>query len=242
MGIDHDDRLRDHWYARAGWSPSSRYLTWHLLPARHGAGHDALLGTAAALGEALLEVPGLDVVPADWLHLTVQGVGFRDDVAPADVRRLVAATERRLRHQPPVVLRFDPPEVMAEGVTLSGGPAEPVTALRSCLRAGIAEVRGPDGVHGEDDEPVWPHISLAYAHDAVPAGAVLDALARVAATPVVATFTTASLIELRREGRSYRWDVVAAVPLGAVRPVATRSPGPCPPLRSSGQRPGSTHS
>jgi hypothetical protein len=39
--------------------------------------------------------PGLDPVPFEWLHLTVQGIGFADEIDTAEVDRIVAAVRRR---------------------------------------------------------------------------------------------------------------------------------------------------
>jgi hypothetical protein len=69
-----------------------------------------------------------------------------------------------------------------------------------------------------DDDPVWPHLSLAYARAAVLAAPFLDALAAVADPAVPARFRRISLIELRRAGRRYQWRRIAKVVLGPPQP------------------------
>lgn len=204
------DRLSDHWYARPGWSTTSRYLTWHLLPDEAPELHE----TVARYHRVLSALPGIDLVPPQWLHVTVQGVGFADDVTETNVRAVTAAAARRLTGMPAVELTFAPAAVHHEGVLLDAAPVEPVGALRSALRAAIADVQSPQRVDGGDADPVWPHLSLAYAHAPVPAAPLLDAVASVDAAPVLVRFAHVSLIELRRAGRLYCWDPVAEVPLG----------------------------
>ncbi len=60
----------------AGLSDATRYLTWHLLP------HECPdLGAVVGRNQSVVTgVDGLDPVPPQWLHLTVQGVGFADEV------------------------------------------------------------------------------------------------------------------------------------------------------------------
>lgn len=95
----------------------------------------------------LAELPGLDLVPAEWLHLTMQGIGFADEVGAGDTVRIVAAVRRRCAGLAPVRLTL--------------GPAQAVRKLRAAVRAGIAEVWGPARVpEGAGD--FTPHVSLAY--------------------------------------------------------------------------------
>lgn len=196
------ERLVDHWRARPEWTDGARYVTWHLLPA-------AAPAVVVDCHRALAELPGLDLVPARWLHLTVQGVGPAGSV---DVPAVVAAARRRLAGMPAVELVLAPPAAHREGVLLEGTPVEPVAALRTALRAAVVSVRGT--VDGAADERVWPHLSLAYANAAVPAAPVRAALAGLPARPTPIRFAEVSLIELRRAARTYVWDRLATVPLG----------------------------
>ena len=159
------DRLSNHWYPRQGWTETTRYLTWHLVPDDCA----ELRVAAEEYQRALSGQPGLDIVPRQWLHLTVQGVGFVDEVTPAERAAVVEAGRRRLADVPVIELRFGPAEVADEGVLLAGSPAGPVVELRARLRAAISDALGAERVPGEDDEQLWPHVSLAYANAAVPA-------------------------------------------------------------------------
>jgi hypothetical protein len=69
-------RLRDHWWPRPGWRPGRLSHTWHLTfddaPELHR--------LATACQHALRPLPGRNTVPSRWLHLTLQSVGFDDEV------------------------------------------------------------------------------------------------------------------------------------------------------------------
>lgn len=85
-------------------------------------------------------LPGLDLVPAKWLHLTMQGVGFTNDVPSADVDAIVDAARRRLAGVEPPQVRIGPARVASEGIALGVVPREGLAAVRNGLRAAIADV------------------------------------------------------------------------------------------------------
>ena len=44
----------------------------------------------------LAGLPGLDLVPGQWLHLTTQSVGFTDEVSDTDLIAITGAARTRL--------------------------------------------------------------------------------------------------------------------------------------------------
>jgi 2'-5' RNA ligase len=204
--------LADHWYWRPGWGIGTRYLTWHLLwddqPAlhRHAAGYREALHQ---FGDALA------VVPDQWLHLTMQGVGHSADVPASEVEALVAGATRRLTALGPPSLTFGAPRPHRETVGWTVEPAEGPGAVREALRDALVAVRGP-ALEPEYNpgRPFVPHVTLAYATRDLPAQPVAEALETVDADPVTVTVRWASLIELHRDHRQYEWTVVARVPIG----------------------------
>ncbi|HEY9376215.1 MAG TPA: 2'-5' RNA ligase family protein [Jiangellaceae bacterium] len=205
MAVTRDDALRNHWRPEA-----PDYLTWHLLfddqPALHA--------MARKYQRAVAGIEGIDVVPIEWLHLTVQGVGAVDEITAPEVHDLVDAAREQLAGTPTFDLTFRPAEVHWEGITLTAAPVEPVSRVRTALQAAIATVRGPDRVPGADTDVLWPHISLAYANAAVPAAALFDAIGDVRRESVVVKIDQAALIVLRRADRRYVWSDVATAQLG----------------------------
>lgn len=72
---------------------------------------------AAACHGRLAGLPGLDPVPARWLHLTVQDVGFTAEVADRDVAAIAVAARARLASLGPARVTAD--------VTISVRPEVP---------------------------------------------------------------------------------------------------------------------
>jgi hypothetical protein len=130
------ERMRDHWWWRPGWRPGRRLYTWHLTFEEQ----DELHQLAAAYQARLAGLPSLDPVPLRWLHLTLQGIGFTDEVTEAELDRMRLAAGERLARLGPLRLRFGPVTILAESVTLTPSPAGPVRAVHAAVRAAIAAV------------------------------------------------------------------------------------------------------
>ncbi|MGW1286441.1 2'-5' RNA ligase family protein [Streptomyces sp. NPDC002586] len=97
-------------------------------------------------------------------------------------------------------------------VRLSLGPWEPLLRLHHALAKAGSSV----GLAPKKPTSVFrPHLSLAYNNRRRPAAPVVEAVSSLRALPAVELWVSAvQLVELRREGRTYRWDVRRDVPLG----------------------------
>jgi hypothetical protein len=167
----------------------------------------------AARGRDLLrDVPGLDLVPDPWLHLTTQSVGFSDEVSAADLTAITAAARSRLAAVPPAVVTIGPARVLDEGIGCDAHPAAALSPVRDAVRAAIGDVWGPARV--PDDADWWPHVSLAYASADGPAGPAEVALAGFDEVTAI-TVTEIQLILLGRDEHVYLWETQATVSLGA---------------------------
>lgn len=173
------ERVRRHWGERPGWRPGRLYYAW--FATFDGAAD--LHRLVDAHQRALRDLPGLDVIPRQWLHMTLQGLGYVDETDPDEVTRVVEAVRRRLAALPPIPLTVERARVYAEAVVLPVGPVEPVLRLREEIRAGMAEVLGPNGVPTEREQRAGfrPHVSIAYVHEDGPARPYVDATAAVRA-------------------------------------------------------------
>jgi 2'-5' RNA ligase len=196
------DRLADHWWWRPGWHPDRRYLTWYVVFDDPG-----LRAHVAGMQSALADLDYLDPVPADGLHMTVQGVAFADELPHQQVAALGARADRRCADMAPFTLTIGPPNGYEGGTFLRATPWRPVAELRRRLREAIAAVLGDDRV-SDEPELFKPHVSLTYCHASVPAADLIDRLTRLRERPhTTVTVTGVDLVELRREGHVYRWDV-----------------------------------
>lgn len=203
------DYLINHW-ERSGWRPGRRSYHWMMCLGESEAVHKLANGCQAALGH----IPTLDLVPAKGLHLTVQKVGFTDEVPAAQLDQIVAAAQRRLVVITPISLRVGPLAGSAGAVRFSAGPHPPVRNVRLALRQALAEVRGELAVPARATEFV-PHVSIAYNNTPTDAAPIIDLVATLrSVAPVTTAIPSVDLVELRREHRSYAWDVLATATLG----------------------------
>lgn len=199
-----DERTADHWWWRPGWSTGRRFLTWHLTFEHAPEVHRL----AEAYRKRLALLPGLDLIPDRWLHLTMQGLGFVDEVAQDDVDAIVAIARAHLALVPAFDVVIDRPAFTPEAIRWEAAPGAPVEAVRDAIRTAIGTVWKDVP---ERREGFGPHISIAYSNADLPAGPVLDALAAEPSAPATARITSAELILLGRDSRMYEWETVASL-------------------------------
>lgn len=89
----------------------------------------------------------------------MQGIGFADEVSDADLSAIITAATARLAAVPPVTVVIGPPAVAGEGVTCWASPPRAPDPVRDTVRAGIADVWGPDRVpEAVERQPSIPSI------------------------------------------------------------------------------------
>lgn len=208
--------VHDHWWPRPGWRPGRLFYTWHLT---FDGAHE-LHRLVQAYQRRLVILPGLNLVPPTWLHMTVQGLGFEDETPTELVDQVIDAVSERLRDVPPVDLTFDRPVVLSEAIALPPGPTGAVHTVHSAICHGIADVVGPQKVHSgpEQAHGFRPHVSLAYFNTDGPSEPYVSALRNTYATPAHVRVADVSLIVLDRvldPDWLYRWTIRATAALGA---------------------------
>lgn len=211
QGLPYPDavELADHWWWRPGWQVGTRFYAWHVTVADL----PQLADHVATHQEALRPLGFLDLIPREWLHITMLGVGHTHEVTPSQRDAVVDAVGRKLSGIPAPTLTFDRPVVRREAITLPPNDMAPLSRIRDGIRAGIESTYGP--AEGDPAARFWPHVSLAYVNAPADPAVVRAALDAVEADPVEVTITHVSLIEMHRDNRMYEWTTVAAVPLGA---------------------------
>ena len=216
------DDLVDHATWRPDWTPDRPRLLWYLTFTGH-----PHVWSCAAPAEDLLEQSGADVVPPDWLHLTVTHVGFADEVDERAARAVQQEVSQQLRDEPPLELTLGPLGVMRGAVVLPAQPAEPLRRLRTSVRRATARVGidPPDDIE-PGDEDYWPHVSLCYLNNRTDHEAIREALRTAESRTVQVSCDQLSEVLVTRRDGQYRWEVVAEAPLGdapAHRTVSTAS-------------------
>ena len=202
------EAMRDHWWWRPGWREGRSFYTWHVTLADQPGARNLVERYAPTL--AALRV--LDPVPLQWLHLTLQGVGFTDEVDRSDVDRIVSAARDRCRQLAPFTVTIGPAHVDPETIQMPVRPLEPLSELRLALRRAIGDVWGEHNVP-EPEDGFRPHVSLGYSNSAGPAAPVAEALDARAGLTAEVTVSHVSLINLNRDSNAYEWADVAIVHL-----------------------------
>ncbi|MFJ8335956.1 2'-5' RNA ligase family protein [Streptomyces sp. NPDC094437] len=206
----HLESMRNHWWWRPGWREGRRFYTWHLTFDGQDDVHRLAADYRAAL--APLGPDDFTLIPDQWLHLTMQGVGFVDETDTETVDAIVAAAHQRLAHVPAFLLQLGPGTVVdPEAILLPAQPAEPVHAVRNAIRAAIGDVLSDVP---EKETGFRPHVSVAYSAGDGPMAPVARTIAASPVTPALAPISSAELIVLGRDRQMYEWESYATVRLG----------------------------
>jgi 2'-5' RNA ligase len=201
-------QMADHWWWRPGWRPGRRMYTFHITFDDQPVVHRL----ASRCQEALRGLGGVDLVPPRWLHLTVQGVGFTDEVSAGDADAIMQAARNRLAGLPAPSVGLGPVTITPEAILLPAEPGEALTAVRAALRAAILDVWAPSRL--TEAETWTPHVTVAYSKSDGPAAPYHAALEDISGT-VHAQITAIQLIILGRDDHIYEWSVYAAAAIGA---------------------------
>lgn len=210
MAVAHATEVRRHWYWRPGWRIGARFYTWHIT----FDGHPEVAKLAEEYRQVLAKQPLLDVIPPQWLHLTMQGIGFVEQVERPNIDAIVAAARIRCARLAPMELTLGAPHVDPESIQIAVEPAQPVRRLRDAIRSAIADEWGSDRVP-EPAEPYTPHMSLAYTNGDGAAAPLVEAISSGPRLTASAIIDSCQLIVLNRDEGMYVWEPYATVTLGS---------------------------
>src|SRR6476661_7606978 len=96
---------RDHWWWRPGWRKGRSFYTWHITFSLS----EPIRQIVSLYAPVISRISTLDPVGVDGIHLTLQGIGFTDEVSNADIKRIVASTLSRCAQLEPIKARIDEP-------------------------------------------------------------------------------------------------------------------------------------
>lgn len=196
----HATELRNHWWWRPGWSVGRRFYTWHFT----FEGQDELQDLVSLHQDALKQFQNLDLIPRMWLHLTVQGLGFVDEISAETVKSIRTAVDLRLEVLGPIEVTFHKPVVRPEAIALAPSPLQPFLDVKDAIQKGIADVLRRDEVH-ESAEEFQPHVSIAYVNEGADPAPLIRAVEQVTPDPVTVNIARPNLIELHRDNKMYEW-------------------------------------
>lgn len=201
------ERMTNHWWWRPGVRPHRRLYVWHIL----FADQPEVADLVERCRTRLLDLPGLDLVPTPWLHMTTQIVGFVDEIKKDEVTAMIEGVAKRLQRIEPIPIVLGKPLFHNEAVVLGIRPARALDPVREGIREAVASsVR----IHQLADAPDWtPHLTVAYSNTDAPAAPVIEAMTP-APEGLDLLVNEVTLVSQERIDHSYRWNRVVGVPLG----------------------------
>jgi len=206
--------VRNHWWWRPGWGPGRHFYACHITLDDQ----PQLCALVKRYQDAMRHLPNLDLIPPQWLHITTQGIGFADEVSPADLAAVTAAIRERLLDLELPTATFHRASIRPEAVLLKADPPQPLYQLRITVFDAMASVLGPDKFRKPRADPraaFTPHVSAAYASNDGPVEPIAGAISHLDPDPVTATFSAVSLLEIHRDRRMYEWTSATPLPIGS---------------------------
>lgn len=203
-------QLGNHW-ERPGWVYGRRSYHWFFTFECVSVLHTL----AAQCQELFRDLPQFDLVPLETLHLTIQRLGFTDELPAASMPAAIAAVKQRCRDIPPFRLGIGWLAGSTGAIRFTTLPMEPVVEIRDIVLAQVVSAdvskNAPTYVTGD----FWPHVSIAYSNTAQPIAPIATKIEGLRSLPVAEVLITSlALVELRREDRVYRWDELERVGIG----------------------------
>jgi 2'-5' RNA ligase len=199
-------QMTDHWMVQPGTDPHRRQLMW---PITLGA-ERAAIELAGQAHERLAGIPGLDLVPPRWLHMTTLTRGPADDIAPDGLGGLVEEAQHLLVGIAPVTITLGRVLYHPRAVMLDAGPADPFQPVIDAIQTATRHARRSTGLY---HDPWRPHITLAYSNATRPAAPIIEALGRGLPAREV-TIRSVSLVAQSPRQR-WTWDTIADLSLAA---------------------------
>ena len=204
--------VRSHWWWRPGWADGRHFYACRMTLD----GQPQLRELVADYRQALAAAPGIDLIPPRWLHLTMQGLGFVDEVSRGELGALGDALTAELATTDPPTVEFRYLTVHPEAVYLKARPADALYPLRLKVHDAVASVLGPTRFTepAPDRAKFLPHVSIGYISQDEETEPIAAALRKLTTRPVKVTFATADLLEYHRDHRMYEWTSATPVRIG----------------------------
>lgn len=199
--------MENHWVQEPGADPGRAQLMWFMC-----LGREPKAARLAALGQSRLNgLPGLDLVPPEWLHMTTLIAGYADEIAVGQIDAMTAHSRRLLAATCPVTITLSRVLYHPRAIMLAAAPAEALLPVLSACREATRSGTGRDGRLHRD--PWVPHMTLAYGNSSHPAAPAIEALGRELPADKI-TIQSVSLIS-QTPRQKWTWELVAEIPLGA---------------------------
>lgn len=196
---------------RPGWSEGRHFYACHLTLDDQPQLRELITGYQ----HALTDVDSIDLIPPQWLHMTMQGIGFIDEISAEDLVAVDLALTAELATIKPPAVEFRCLTVHPEAVYLKAHPPEALYPLRSKMHDAVVSVLGPSRAEAAPDRATFlPHVSVGYVNRDSETEPIAAALRRLTPRTVHVTFANAELLEYHRDHHMYEWTSATPIPIG----------------------------
>lgn len=200
------DSMQSHW-DRPDWPDGRRSYYWML--SFHD---DPAVQDLTERCQAELNRPEFDPVPLNLLHLTIGPAARVDGTSRATMDRLVEIARRNCKPLAPFALEVGPLAGSRGALRFTVAPWLPLLELHRRLAEATADLFG--STERMQTKNFRPHLGIAYCNQAVPITELVPLVSRLRTLqPVSTTVAAVSLVELRRDRRTYRYDELARLDL-----------------------------
>jgi len=207
--------VKDHWWWRPGWQSGRHFYACHITFDNE----PSVQSLVSNYQEAVADIPGLDLIPRAWLHLTMQGIGFTDEISDSEISEITTRISDHLERLTRPIVTFARPVVQPEAILIPAIPVDALDDVRRQTQEAIREVigaeRAPDSDLSQALETYRPHVSIAYIHKPGSAEPYIDALHSASPNPVTVPIRTVSVLTFHRDNKMYEW--IRAVPISIGR-------------------------
>ena len=214
--------MENHWVPEPGADPGRAQLMWFMCLGRL----PEAAGLAALAQTRLNGLPGLDLVPPEWLHMTTLIAGYADEIPADQVEAMTAHARRVLAATCPVTITLSRVLYHPRAIMLAASPAEALLPVLAACREATRTGTGREGRLHRD--PWVPHMTLAYGNSSRPAAPAIEAVGRELPADKIMVQSVSLISQAPRQ--KWTWELVAEVPLGT-------EPGSRPEQRLSGKSP-----
>jgi len=206
--------VKDHWWWRPGWQSGRHFYACHITFDNQ----PSIQSLVTTYQETVAAIPGLDLIPPTWLHLTMQGIGFTDEISDSEIDDITTRISDHLAPLTRPIVTFARPVVQPEAILIPATPVDALDDVRRQTHEAIREVigaeRAPDSDLSQTLETYMPHISIAYINKFGPAEPYIDALHSISHDPVTVPISTVSVLTFHRDNKMYEWTRAIPIAIG----------------------------
>jgi 2'-5' RNA ligase len=202
-------QMTDNWAIQPGTDPKHQQLMW---PVALGA-DQTVIELAGQAHRRIAGIPGLDLVPPRWLHLTTLTSGPADDIAPGPLAAIIEEAQHLLAAVGPITITLGRVLYHPRAVMLDAGPAGPFEPVIEAIQTATRRAGSSTALY---HDPWRPHITLAYSNATRPAAPVIQALGR--SLPARQVIIRSVSLVTQSPGQRWTWDLIADLPLAAGKP------------------------